>query len=154
MNTDVSAKPVNDQIDVFMTATLPDNFAYIIRSFNIQLAGDTAEDWVRFCSLRMSNHIPGQPLGIAESILVELGLFAPQGTNFIQGRGDLGLNNFTTPMWSTHGANSISFRSRLANTAAAVGAAAFVTTHVEFYEYDLSQAQKYFLNTPLPIQIR
>ncbi len=150
----MSAKPVNDQIDLFVTAALPDNFAYIIRSFNWQLVGDTAEDWTRFCSLRMTNHIPGQPLGIAESILVELGLFAPQGSNFIQAMGDLGLNNFTAPMWSTHGANSISFRARGANTAAAVGAAGFITSHVEFYEYDLSQAQKYFLNTPQPIQIR
>lgn len=155
MQEDVDAKPVNDQIDVFLTATLPENYAYVMRNFNLQLSADTASDWDNTVVLRMFNHIPGQEVGTAEMISTEMSLFVPAGATptLTVNQHRLNLAAFTMPMWAVHG-GSITFRVELTNIAAAVGAAAFVITHCEFYEYDLTQAQRYPLNTPFPVQAR
>ncbi len=154
LQTDVSAKPVDDQINVFITATLPVNFAYIMRSFNLELTADTASDWDNTVPMRMFNHIPGQEVGTAELIATELSLFEDTGNaKLIANQHRVDVQAFSLPMWSVHG-GGITFRCQLTNIAAAVGAAAFVITHCEFYEYDLVQAQRYFINTPFPVMGR
>jgi len=156
-NNDVSAKPVNDQIDLFLTATLPVNFAYIINRFTLELSVDTVSDWDPLVVLRMFNHIPGQPLGVAEHVAVRANLFTPAGatpTRVVTAESQTsGLWGFTAPMWSVHG-GSITFRVAMTNVAAAVGAAGFLTCHTEFLEYDLTQAQRYWINTPVPVLSR
>ncbi len=151
---DISAKPINDQIDVFITATLPENFAYIITRFNYQLSSDVAGSWANTVVLRMFNHIPGQPLGTAEIVSCSTTTFTPSGTPVAQVRSfDNLMQGFTGPMWATHGGN-ITFRIQATNVAAPAGAAAFITSHVEFLEYDLTQAQRYYINTPWPVLAR
>ncbi len=152
LQTDVSLKPVNDQINVFITATLPENFAYIMRSFNLVLSADTASDWDNTCPMRMFNHIPGQEVGTNEEIATELSLYVPatQNPTLIANQHRVNVSAFTAPMWAVHG-GSITFRVSLTNVAAAAGAAAFVTTHCDFYEFDLTQAQRYPINTPFPV---
>jgi len=149
----LTAKPVNDTYIFFLTATLPENFAYIMRSINLLLSVDTASDWTSQTELRMSNHIPGQALGTTET------MYAIAGTQPLGSGGDTTksfqsftteLSHFTSPMWSVHG-GSITFRVSMSNTAAAVGAAGFLISHCEFYEYDLTQAQRYYINTPVPV---
>lgn len=151
-SNDVQAKPVNDQINVFLTATLPVNFAYIMRSLNLRLSADTASDWENTVPLRMFNHIPGQQVGTAEWIASELSLYVPATANptLYLNQHRLGISSFASPMWSVHG-GGITFRVELTNVAAAAGAVAFLTSHCEFYEFDLTQAQRYFVNTPTPV---
>lgn len=155
LQTDTSAKPVNDQINMFITANLPTNFAYILRRINLELSVDTASDWRPQVVLRLFNHIPGQPLGTAEIVQVNSSVFVPAGTAVLALREDtnLAIDAFTGPFWSVHG-GSVTFRVQMANIAAAAGAAGFVTTHCEFLEYDLTQAQRYFINTPIPVLTR
>ncbi len=154
ISASISAKPVNDEIDVFITATLPINFAYILRSFNLELTGDTIGDWDRACALRMADHIPGQPLGTTEQWHVPMTLFTPaSAAPALTVAGDLGLNNFTSPAWAAQ-SGSMTFRAKVANVQAAVGAAAFVVSHCDFLEYDLTQAQRFYINTPVPVLAR
>ncbi len=156
IQTDTQAKPVNDQIDMFVTATLPENFAYIFRSFTFQLEVDTASDWDGEVMLRLFNHIPGQPLGTAEHILILWSLLTGSGnvvpTQTVRGN-QVDLSQFTGPMWAVHG-GSITVRVSGHNTAAAVQAAGFIFGHMEFLVYDLTQAQRYYVNTPIPTLAR
>ncbi len=152
---DTSAKPINDTHNIFLTATLPVNFAYSLRSINLKISGDTISDLDNEADLRMFNHIPGQQVGTAEHMMLVMGLLNPAtGDPFKCLRGDsYNLSTFATPFWSVHG-GSVTMRLHLANVAAAAAAAGFLISHAEFYEYDLTQAQRYYINTPLPVLAR
>ncbi len=136
-----------------MTATLPVNFAYLFRSFNLQLTSDVATDWDDTIILRMANHIPGQEVGTLEVLSVHNFLYTPATGSPERTAAGLysstAIQPFSGPMWAVHG-GSVTLRVEMANVAAAVGAAAFVITHCEFLEYDLTQAQRFYVNTPLP----
>ncbi len=156
LQTDSAAKPVNDTIDQLITATLPENFAYLMRSFNYQHTVDTASDWNTVLSLRMFNHIPGQEVGTSEVMHVQTSRMTSANAdpaNAVHARGANPLAMFAGPVWAVHG-GSITFRVHANNNAAAVGAAGFVITHCEFLEYDLTQAQRYYINTPMPTLAR
>ncbi len=152
----VSAKPVNDTIDLFVTATLPENFAYIITRLNVLLVVDTVLAWEGQITLRMSNHIPGQEVGTTETLCVGFSFQDLQSTGpfraLFENSGAF-LQPFTSPMWATHG-GSVTFRMHMGNIAAAVGAAGTIIAHAEFLEYDLNQAQRYWINTPMPTLAR
>ncbi len=149
LQTDTAAKPVNDEIIINMTATLPDQFAYVLRAFNVHLEADFANDFNGACLLRLFNHIPGQPLGNNEVIATILNRSVlPAGSAHATATVTQ-LSNFVGPFWSTK-EGSVTFRAQLNNTQAQVLAAGFVTTHVEFLEYDLVQAQRYWIETPIP----
>ncbi len=153
LQTDTAVKPVNDQIVMLITATLPVNFAYLLRSFNYQLTVDTSSDWDNSLELRMFNHIPGQPLGTSESLQVQSANMATTAPMKFARADSIMLSNFAGPIWAVHG-GGITFRVQATNQAAAVQAAGFVITHVEFLEYDLTQAQRYYVNTPVPVLTR
>ncbi len=157
MNEDVTLKPATDQITVVMTATLPGNFAYILRSFNIELTADTATDWEPSCVLTLSSHITGQGgVGQSENMTCDmLVMRAPAGavaSMTISRAPDL--SNFAGPFWAAEGASNAVFVANMRNLESAAGAAAFVIAHVEFLEYDLTQAQRYYINTPVPVLAR
>jgi len=143
-------------MDLFITATLPENFAYLIRSFNWELTGDTVSDWDADIELRLFNHIPGQPVGTTEHVAVTQSLNIPATGNpfrIAPYNTNIPLSMFAGPIWAVHG-GSITFRAACSNVAATAAAAAFIITHVEFLEYDLTQAQRYFINTPIPVLAR
>ncbi len=151
----LDAKPVNDEIELFMTATLPLNFAYLLRSVTFQISVDTAADWETTCLIRMFNAIPNQPSSTeTQAVLMSDVTGSANGTpsNTIRS-AQLDLSMFTGPFWPTDG-NPATFRISAFNTAAAVGAAGTIRSHVDFFEYDLTQAQKYYLNTPIPVMRR
>ncbi len=151
----VTAKPVNDEYEQFLTATLPQNFAYLLRSVTWQVAIDTVSDWDNDILMRMFNSIPNQPgsteaMGGLTTLVVPTANQVPTRTL----RADsINLSMFTGPFWPTDG-NAASFRITAVNVAAAVGAAGTVRSHVDFYEYDLNQAQRYYLNSPIPVMTR
>lgn len=147
-------KPVNDQYNLFLTATLPENFAYILMRMNLQLTVDRAADFELDTELRMFNHIPSQPVGTSELVMVTAPLFVGTGdprrvlTNVQQS-----ISQFAGPVWSIHG-GSITFRIAMTNINATAAAAGFLIAHCEFLEYDLTQAQRYYINTPYPVMQR
>ncbi len=150
----ISAKPINDDYQLFVTATLPVNFAYILRSLNWQISSDVAAAFLSTVVVRMSNHIPGQPLGTVEIIHSKSSVMNDANNETTLALQEpVHLNQFAGPMWSVHG-GSMTMRVEQANTADPAGAAGFITSHAEFYEYDLSQAQRYYVNTPVPVLTR
>jgi len=151
LDSATSAKPQTDSHSIFVTATLPDAFAYILVRFNLNLSVDRALDYQDSLLTRLFNHIPGQPLGSFELINLPFQFFQRVGESSRYSRNQGELSSFVGPMWSTH-QGAITFRVELSNnnvsTAAGVG---FVGSHVEFLEYDLVQAQRYWINTPIPV---
>ncbi len=156
IDTATEAKPVNDEIEMFLTAVLPNNFAYLLRSVTYQISVDTASDWEGSVIIRMFNAIPGQPGSTeAQSALTSLVTPVATSVNSRTLRGDmLNLAMFTGPFWSPDTSTATTFRLAHFNTAAAVGAIGTVRSHVDFYEYDLVQAQRYYVNTPIPVMAR
>lgn len=146
-----TAKPINDDWIAHITATLPDNFAYIPRSLSVSFAVDTCSDVDDRFILRYLNHISGQPLGASESFQLINDLVAPVGTD--PSRLTRAVNQelamVTSPVWSLH-TGSPTVRVTLFNNADAAMAAGFVITHMEFYEYDLTQAQRFPVNAGMP----
>ncbi len=146
---------MNDTYDLFLTATLPTGFAYILRSLVCRVAVDTASDWEDRAELLLTRGIPGQ--GTSSQVMhVETTLFTPAtGTarRALLAR-DSDLSSFVGPLWSTVPGLAAAFRIGMSNVAAAVGAAGIVDCHLEFFEYDLNQAQRYWVNTPSPVIVR
>ncbi len=148
---------MNDTINVFLTATLPSNFAYIFTRFNWEFTTDTVGDWQKTIILRMLNHIPGQPIGVSENVAcIMVDMFPPGSTNRLtvgSSSAKDAVAPFAGPVWAVHG-GSITFRVQMSNSTAAVGGVGFLISHLEFLEYDLTQAQRYYVNTPVPILAR
>ncbi len=149
--TAITAKPVNDTYDLFVTATLPRNFAYVLRAFMMKVVVDTVSDWGSEVELLITRGIPGQ--GASQQAIHMVSTLRTPATatpqRCVSGR-DQAMAQFVGPMWATDPVLSVAFRMAMSNVAAAVGAAGTLQTHVEFYEYDLSQAQRYWINTPTP----
>ncbi len=146
----VPAKPLNDELRLLLNLTLPDSFAYVVRTFDAQIRGDTATDYNPEVILAMFNHIPGLAIGSEQYISIPL---SPQpSTVGVENAttGPSNLHDFVSPAWSTH-AGTITFRAEFLNVAAAAAAVAFINSYVEFLEYDLVQAQRYWINTPIPV---
>jgi len=149
--TTVSAKPFNDQLDLFLTATLPVGFAYLLRSIVMRVAQDDADDWEKTCEVLMTRAIPGQ--GVTSQVIhLEATLFrVGSGTDRIAVLArDADLSSFAGPFWSTQPI-AAALRLHMANVEAATADEGIVDAHVEFYEYDLNQAQRYWINTPIPV---
>jgi len=107
----------------------------------------------RVVALRLTNHIPGQEVGSSETIHSVLSLLAPATGSAAISVFELDLSNFSMPMWGLHGF-APTFRAHSANINATAALAGFVITHVEFLEYDLVQAQRYWINTRTPVMAR
>jgi len=147
--TDTTLKAINDVYTLHVTATLPDGFAYVPRSLNVSLAVDRATDFRAFVAIRLFNHIAGQELGTAEWAIADFEFWDPGSTTAARILQNPNLVNFAQPIWALH-TGSPTARITMYNTNATAAAAGFVTTHWEFYEYDLTQAQRFWVNTPIP----
>ncbi len=152
ISTVTAVKPVNDQIQTFISATLPLNFAYILRSFTLEMSDTRATDWERFVMLRIAESGQG---AFADNGLVPLELFgasaAPVGARLVASPADV--SNFQGPFWSLKG-RTVVFRAELVNMTTTVTLGGSLISHVEFYEYDLTQAQRHYINTAIPVLSR
>jgi len=148
--SDVQAKPLNDELVVNLSATLPENFAYIWRSANFQITADFVTGFTDEVWLRLLNHISGEGVGSTENISSNFPIYVSNlaGSSSRMMRAPV-LSQFAGPVWAVHG-GAITFRMQASNAAAAAMAAGFLISHCEFYEYDLTQAQRFYVNTPVP----
>ncbi len=147
-----AVKPVNDQIVMFITATLPLNFAYILTRFSLEHTDTRASDWDTNASLRLFEAGLGAD---AENAIVPLVLFgaaaAPINARLTAGPADL--SNFKGPFWTKRG-GALSVRVEMVNMVNTVTLGGSVISHMEFLEYDLSQAQRHYINSPIPVLSR
>ncbi len=147
-----SAKAINDDYNLFITATLPENFAYLMRSFNSRISFDTVADLDTFIAIRMLNHIPNQGGSAEETmhVLQNLKEDATSNSSRVSDQRD-SVTAFAGPVWADPGGSAITFRAAYANIEDPAQATGSVTTRCEFYEYDLTQAQRFYINSPFPV---
>lgn len=152
----LTAKPINDDLQVNITGSLPPNFAYIVCSMSYQLQNDRAADFEANLRLRIFNGIPNGTNGNEQIAVFPMDAFTrfPDDPQRVMSytRGPL-RNWFPNPLYPKQ-TQAMSFTAQVANgnnTAAAAGTQLF---HMAFYQYDLNQAIRFPLNSPIPVGIR
>jgi len=157
-NIALAAKPVNDQIVVNITGSLPDNFAYILSALSYQIAVDTASDWDAVAKFRIFNGIPNVPPANEIWSVYNFELVPVQSAAVDQRILGYEFGSprdwFPNPIWRNTLADGLSFTLNTGNGAAAVGAAGLMFFNCAFYQYDLTQAVRYPLNAPFPVGVR
>ncbi len=155
----LDAKPINDDLVVNITGSLPPAFAYVLSSLSYQLTDDRAEDFTAVTRFRIFNGLPNGIPGNEQVATFNLTSFAPGALISTPQRFlDFSLGSvrewFPQPLVRTQGATGISFTLQLGNgnnTAAAAGTQFF---NCAFYQYELNQAVRFPLNSPFPVGIR
>ncbi len=152
-----AVKPVNDDLLLEITGSLPPNFAYVVSTLSYVIQIDTAADFDNFARLRIFNGLPNAVPGNEQIALFNFSkLLSGVGTAervLTYGEGSL-REWFPNPIWRTAGAAGISFTLRITNGNNAVMAAGTQFFNMSFYQYDLTQAVRFPLNSPIPVGIR
>lgn len=155
----VTAKPINDDLVINITGSLPIGFAYVISSLSYQLAADRAADFSAITRFRMFNALPNGTPGNEQVATFNLTNYGPGAAiagpqRFL----DFSLGSlrewYPQPLVLTQGAAGMSFTLQIGNgsdTAMAEGTQFF---NCAFYQYELNQAIRFPLNFPLPVGIR
>jgi hypothetical protein len=143
------AKPINDTLNLTLTCTLPTNFAYILTKFNYRLSVDTVSDFDPSLTLGLFNHIPGQPIGSEEWTVATTLTTKKSAADPARIVTTVDLSRFSAPFWSAPTGVATCLVNAV-NLAAPAAAAGSLATHLEFLEYDLTQAQRYWINTRIP----
>ncbi len=148
-----AVKPVNDQIRMLLTATLPLNFAYILTRFSLAFIDTRAADWDAMAVLRVSEAGGGAS---AEHFTVPLDLFgsAPNPLDSRLVARPTSLAAIAAPFWARAGDAAVFLQVEMVDTNNTVTLGGTVTSHIEFLEYDLTQAQRYWINTLIPVLSR
>jgi len=157
--TAVAAKPVNDDLLVVGTGSLPPGFAYVISSMSWQIIVDRAADFHSTAFFRIFN---GLPNGEVPNEQVSMFDFTDQSpTTAIKpnsrileySRGCL-REWYPQPLVQTKGAAGMSFTVQAFNANNTVQAAGTQFFNCAFYQYELNQAVRFPLNSPIPMGIR
>lgn len=153
----LTAKPVNDSMILNITSGLPTNFAYVLCSLSFQIQVDRATDWHTNLRFRMFNGLPAASAGNEQISVFNFEFYAPGSGVTAQrildySKGDI-RTWYPNPLWPKR-AEPMSFTLQAGNVAATVQAAGTMLFHAAFYQYDLTQALRYPLNSPLPVGIR
>jgi len=156
--TGLSAKPVNDSIDLQLTCTLPGGFAYVISALAFDIEVDTATDWDPVCQGRVFNGIGGAPIGGNTQFSVfNMSNFPSTVANDPKRILNFSLGDVRTwypgPVVASYAAGP-TFIINYHNSAAAVMAVGSIFFHMSAYQYELNQAVRYPLNYPIPVGIR
>lgn len=147
----ISAKPNGDQQTLLLTGTMPIGFAYVFSEINLMVDQDVAAAW----SDRYSVTLTGFHQGVLE--MSWKFAFAVQGI-FPQVRkanADLSTDQLPrAPMWSRVAGSGIGIKIQSFNSGVPVGTAGTCSAYISFWEFDLEQARKFPLNSPMPVHIR
>ncbi len=156
--TALAAKPVNDNIRITWTCSLPLGFAYVVSSLHIEIAVDTAADYDKNARFRIFNGVPNAPLGNTASHLVKLVLVGTDAFSdpFLIGTADAGSirDSYPSPLVHPARAAGMSAILQVINGSDTVQAAGTTEFHLSFYQYELNQAVRFPLNFPLPVGVR
>jgi len=153
LDESVDAKGAGDTLNVQGTAALPINFAYVLTKFNLRISGDTSNLFEEEVAIQLINHIPAQGVGSEEHAAGVMLDTNKSGSDDAIVLGTIDLSNFVAPFWSTPGSVA-NFIMAISNSSGVAMAAGTIQSHVEFLEYDLVQAQRYWINTRIPTMHR
>lgn len=155
----LEAKPVNDDIVINVSCSLPLGFAYIFSSLSWVLVNDRAADWQPFAKARIFNGLPNGTPGNEQPATFNMTNVSPAAVVLAKQRVlDFSLGDPRTwwpqPLVATPGAAGMTFIISAFNATDTVEAAGTQFFNAAFYQYELNQAVRYPLNNPLPVGIR
>lgn len=153
----LDAKPVNDLINLSVFSSLPQGYAYIFSSISFEIACDTAAEWNSTARVRIFNGQPNAPTAPNEQpALVTMTNYNDGGTSDSRRILDLAQgslrNWWPSPIYNARFAISIILQ--FTNFNVNVQAAGDLIFNMQLYQYDLNQAVRQPLNSPLPVGIR
>ncbi len=153
----IDAKPINDDLQLDITGSLPIGFAYVFASLSWRMSVDLFGDFLDVVGFRIFNGIPTAPNGNEQWALLNLTDFQRNpstGTKTLEyTRG--GLREWFPLVLSSPGpSQAMSFTLAVANPADPASAAGTQEFHAAFYQYELNQAVRFPLNFPLPVGVR
>jgi len=153
----VDAKPVNDDLLINITGSLPPSFAYVLSSMSYQIQVDRAVDFDALARFRIFNGLPNGVPGNEQVALFNFTSLSSgvgvQEKILEYSRGAL-REWYPQPLVRTQGAAGISFTLRITNGNNTVQAAGTQFFNCAFYQYELNQAVRFPLNSPFPVGIR
>lgn len=149
----LAAKPNADTESLTLTGTLPANFAYIFSEIHLRLSQDRAADWQTVLSLNLQNWYQGF-LGVSSTWNFVLGSTASIDLDARAMSAGPGARTPKGLMWAPRGTSGIQVRMNAANTNATVATAGTISAYINFWEFDLEQARKFAINSPIPTHSR
>lgn len=155
----IDAKPVNDDLLVIITGSLPQGFAYVVSAMSWQITVGTASDWHPEVFFRIFNGIPNGEVPNEQVSIFNLDVMAPStaivANSLILEYTKGALREwYPQPLVQTQGALGMSFTIRAFNAANTVQSAGTQFFNLSFYQYELNQAVRFPLNSPFPVGIR
>ncbi len=157
-NGTLDEKPVNDQQHLRISGVLPAGFAYQFVQVGMTITQDRAVDWTNRSVMRLVNWTPGAPHGAHMTFGLEFAnefgdAAAVTPVRVVRGMGEsrtiIGQQILFQP-----GRDAISFSMLAVNEIATVAAAGTVDFIASFLEFDLSQAVRFGLQSPVPVRTR
>lgn len=149
LNGTIDAKPVNDTQELTVSIVLDSSFAYRMVEASASLIQDVAKDWNNLTYLEITNGIRNLAVSSTQrhAMIKSSGTRTPTPVEiWMLATGQLvprymiqAVTGVATPV-ITYKAN---------NDTAAVGAAGTFNCHFTFLEYDIEQAETFFLHYPV-----
>lgn len=151
-NAVLDAKPLNDDQQLILTGVLPSNFAYIFAEISLRLLVDVAAAWDTEYTLILQDFYQGRPDLIGQW---NFDFASSNLQSTARGQGHTAVQQVPKqPMWNPRDTPGIDINISTFNGTDPVGAAGNVWAFINFWEFDLEQAQKYPINTPFPTHAR
>lgn len=149
----LDAKPINDDQLVVLTATLPNNFGYVMADAGLNLAQDRAVDWQANSTVNLQNFFQATTdISVGLSYTWHQGFKADLDNTIIL--MDVRQPWPAFPMVAPRGTSGILVVISAFNGNATAAAAGTVNSFISFWQFDLEQLRKYPINSPIPTHSR
>ncbi len=154
----LDAKPINDDQHLRISGVLPAGFAYQLMQIGMTLNQDVAASWSVRPIMRMVNWTPNAVAGVHvvfawENAFEFADASAVQPVKVLRAF-DTSQQPLGNQIIFSSGVAAISFSFLAVNESDPAGAAGTVDFKASFLEYDLTQATRFGIQTPLPVSVR
>ncbi len=155
----LDAKPINDDQHLRISGVLPAGFAYQFVQIGMTIEQDVATSWDARPIMRMVNWTPNSTAGVhLVFVLEDADEFADVGAvspvTVMRGLGESGSHPLGSQIIFRQDQAAISFSLLAVNETDPAGAAGTVDFLASFLEFDLTQATRFGIQSPLPVVLR
>lgn len=155
----LDAKPVNDDQHLRISGVLAPGFAYQFMQIGMTLEQDVAASWLNRAIMRLVNWTPSAGHGAHMVFTLEDGFefadaSAVSAVTVLRGLASRGAFPIGHQIIFNPGGGAISFSLLAVNETDPAGAAGTIDFLASFLEYDLTQATRFGIQSPIPVSIR
>ncbi len=151
--TALTAKPINDDELITLTATIPPNYGYVFADSALHITQDVASDWDPFYTINLQNFYRA-PLSQSVALsLVSNEPFETSGFGTVRA-GAAKSTAFSYPIIGSPGTTGIQINIQATNGANPAGATGTLQAVISFWQFDLEQVRKFPINSPIPTNSR